>query len=224
MYLASHGGVFRLNSGELELVANRAQDTMGFTVIGPNHFLASGHPAPTDLDRPAHLGLIESRDAAVNWTELSRSGKADFHSLEPGIAGLYGYDALSGEVMKTADHTTWQPVLKGDVSDLAAAPIAPDRLVIATAEGLVRIAGGVESPCQHRTNCCLSSGQPTRSSSLSQATEPSSEVPTPGRTGHSMDGSPASSKPSRPARPGGAATDQGIFVSTDDGRNWTRLL
>ncbi|MBA3529975.1 MAG: exo-alpha-sialidase [Propionibacteriaceae bacterium] len=141
LYVASHGGVFRLTGGQLELVADRAQDTMGFTVVGPNHFVASGHPPPTDLDRPIHLGLIESRDAAVTWTELSLSGNADFHSLEQGVDGLYGYDSQSGTVMKTNDKKTWVPLMSGDVRDLATHPTLPNLVIVATTKGLIRIAG-----------------------------------------------------------------------------------
>jgi hypothetical protein len=53
-------------------VANRLQDTMGFTVVGPDHFLGSGHPdvRDTKLYQPGRrplLGLIESRDAGRSW-------------------------------------------------------------------------------------------------------------------------------------------------------------
>lgn len=81
LYVAGHGGVFRLTDGRLELVADRAQDTMGFTVVGPHHFLASGHPAPTDPDRPVHLGLVgvsekgavyQSADLGAHWIPAGR--------------------------------------------------------------------------------------------------------------------------------------------------------
>lgn len=36
-------------------------DLMGFTVAGPDRFLASGHPGP-GADLPEPLGLVESRD------------------------------------------------------------------------------------------------------------------------------------------------------------------
>lgn len=46
VYAAGHLGVFRLSSGKAVRVADRYQDTMGFTVTGPSTFLASGHPHP----------------------------------------------------------------------------------------------------------------------------------------------------------------------------------
>jgi hypothetical protein len=48
LYVASHHGVFRVDGqGDAEQIARRTQDFMGFTIVGPNHFLASGHPGPT---------------------------------------------------------------------------------------------------------------------------------------------------------------------------------
>ena len=138
LYVAAHGGVFRLQDGRLQLVAGRAQDTMGFTVAGPNHFLGSGHPDPTDRDQPVHLGLIESRDAAQTWTPLSLAGAADFHLLEQGVDALYGYNSQSSSVLRTTDQKEWDVVLPAEVSDLAPHPTEPGLLLSITADGLVR--------------------------------------------------------------------------------------
>jgi photosystem II stability/assembly factor-like uncharacterized protein len=63
---------------------------MGFTVVGPNHFLGSGHPANLQED-PPFLGLIESRDAGVTWRPLSLRGEVDFHVLEASGRTVYGF-------------------------------------------------------------------------------------------------------------------------------------
>lgn len=46
LFVATHTGLFRTPAGEQRAirVADRYQDTMGFTVVGPNRFLGSGHP------------------------------------------------------------------------------------------------------------------------------------------------------------------------------------
>jgi hypothetical protein len=46
LFVATHTGLFRAGEGEPKAtrVADRFQDTMGFTVVGPNRFLGSGHP------------------------------------------------------------------------------------------------------------------------------------------------------------------------------------
>jgi len=63
---------------------------MGFTVVGPDHFLGSGHPGSV-RDDPPFLGLIESRDAGNNWRPISLRGEVDFHVLEAQGAIVYGF-------------------------------------------------------------------------------------------------------------------------------------
>jgi len=64
LFVATHTGLFRTGAQETEAkrVADRFQDTMGFTVIGPDRFLGSGHPDGRE-HLPPFLGLIESTDA-----------------------------------------------------------------------------------------------------------------------------------------------------------------
>ncbi len=51
LYVASHLGVFRETERGFERVADRWQDTMAFTVVGPDHFLGSGHPTSARTSR-----------------------------------------------------------------------------------------------------------------------------------------------------------------------------
>ena len=49
LYAATHSGLFKIpEQGEAERVANRAQDTMGFSIVGPGRFIGSG----PDVDAP----------------------------------------------------------------------------------------------------------------------------------------------------------------------------
>jgi hypothetical protein len=50
LFIATHTGLFRMTSSDRapERVAGFYQDTMGFTVIGPGHFLGSGHPGSAE--------------------------------------------------------------------------------------------------------------------------------------------------------------------------------
>ena len=65
---------------------------MGFTVVGPDRFLGSGHPDAAGIrqGKPARLGLIESTDAGDSWASRSLSGEVDFHALasSQGTTGL----------------------------------------------------------------------------------------------------------------------------------------
>jgi photosystem II stability/assembly factor-like uncharacterized protein len=90
--IATHTGLFRVDpeGGEPARVADRYQDTMGFTVVGPDHFLGSGHPGST-RDDPPFLGLIESRDAGNRWRPISLRGQVDFHVLEAAGETVYGF-------------------------------------------------------------------------------------------------------------------------------------
>jgi hypothetical protein len=92
LFIATHTGLFRAAAGELRArrVAGRSQDTMGFTVLGPDRFLGSGHPDLRE-DLPPFLGLIRSQDAGKTWDPVSLLGKADFHVLEARGKVVYGY-------------------------------------------------------------------------------------------------------------------------------------
>ena len=92
LIIATHTGLFRA-TGEGDgptRVAGHYQDTMGFTVVGPDHFLGSGHPGSV-RDDPPFLGLIESRDAGNHWRPISLRGEVDFHVLEAQGESVYGF-------------------------------------------------------------------------------------------------------------------------------------
>ena len=92
LFIATHTGLFRLARGEEtpSRIADRYQDTMGFTIVGPDRFLGSGHPDGRE-DLPPFLGLIESADAGESWEPVSLLGKADFHVLEAQNDDVYGF-------------------------------------------------------------------------------------------------------------------------------------
>ncbi len=70
IYAGTHYGLFRIEDGTATRVADRVQDFMGFTVAGPDHFLASGHPGEGQGGHSS-VGLIESTDGGQTWQELS---------------------------------------------------------------------------------------------------------------------------------------------------------
>jgi hypothetical protein len=92
LFIATHTGLFRLGSNDrsAERVAGLYQDTMGFTVVGPDHFLGSGHPGSIEND-PPFLGLIESRNGGRKWRPISLRGDVDFHVLEAQGKTVYGF-------------------------------------------------------------------------------------------------------------------------------------
>jgi BNR/Asp-box repeat len=92
LFVATHTGLFRMGSRDrsAERVAGLYQDTMGFTVVGSDHFLGSGHPGSIEND-PPFLGLIESRNAGASWRPISLRGDVDFHVLEAQGETVYGF-------------------------------------------------------------------------------------------------------------------------------------
>lgn len=145
LYVATHHGLFRYPSqGKPVRVADRVRDFMGFTVVGPRHFLASGHPGELESG-PSSLGLIESTDAGNTWTSLSLSGAADFHALEEAGGRVYGFNSVTGEFLASADKKTWPTRTRLSMADLAVSPDNPDVILATTEQGLLRSTDGGRS-------------------------------------------------------------------------------
>lgn len=146
LFLAAHTGLWRAAEGErvAERVGDSRQDTMGFTVVGPDHFLGSGHPDLRERDLPSDLGLIESRDGGQTWQPISLLGEADFHVLESAGGRLYGFDSMSGRLLKSTDGgASWEEMTAPDaLLDLAVRPEIPRRVLAATERGLLASADG----------------------------------------------------------------------------------
>lgn len=139
LYAATHSGLFRIGEqGVADRVADRAQDTMGFSVVGPGRFIGSGHPdVREDEVRPPLLGLVESDDAGLTWERLSLHGQADFHALAAAHGQVYGYDSTSGTFMVTGDRREWDRRSRLPMLAFAVDPADRDRVVATTRQGPV---------------------------------------------------------------------------------------
>ena len=145
LYAATHTGVYVVPaSGEPQRVADRHMDTMGFLIVGPNQFLASGHP---DLREglPTRLGLIESTDGTQTWRSLSLAGAADFHALRVAGPWTYGFDSVSGRILASQDRASWESRAALDLLDFVVDPASPERILAATPSGLMRSRDGGRS-------------------------------------------------------------------------------
>jgi hypothetical protein len=134
VFIATHSGLFRLPEAgpRLEPVGQRLQDTMGFAIVGPNHFLGSGHPdIYKDPDLPPLLGLIESRDAGHTWSPRSMLGRADLHVLRARGQLVVGYDVSKSRVLVSRDGgRKWGTRrFAGTLVDLVIDPADPTRLL-----------------------------------------------------------------------------------------------
>ncbi|WP_454853672.1 F510_1955 family glycosylhydrolase [Promicromonospora soli] len=140
VYAGTHYGLFRIADGAATRVSE-VQDYMGFTVAGPGHFLASGHPGEGQ-DGPSSVGLIESTDGGETWETLSLSGEADFHALEFRHDRVYGLNSMTGQLLTSSDKQSWEELSQAEVADFAVSPEGPDELVATTEQGLTRSADG----------------------------------------------------------------------------------
>jgi photosystem II stability/assembly factor-like uncharacterized protein len=226
LFIATHTGLFSSPEGadSAERVDEQFQDTMGFTVVGPDHFLASGHPAPGEA-RPESLGLIESTDGGRSWEEVSLSGEADFHVLRYAHDRVYAYNALSGELMLSDDGgETWtEREPPAAVIDLAVDPDDSERIVASTEDGLAvsdddgeswrPISGGIGLlawPSERRLYLVDGKGD----------VRVTSEAGDPWRSTGSIGGQPAALAAAGPRQLYAARSDGTVLRSADGGSSW----
>ncbi len=137
IYAGTHYGLFRIENGTVTRVADRVQDFMGFTVAGPDHFLASGHPGEGQGGHSS-VGLIESTDAGQTWQQLSLGGEADFHALEYRHGRVYGLNSMTGQLLVSEDMKSWQELSREPIADFAVSPQDADVLIATTEQGLAQ--------------------------------------------------------------------------------------
>lgn len=146
LLVATHHGLFRIAAGAsaAEPIGATLQDTMGFTIVGPGRYFASGHPdlPGRDAGQPAQLGLIETNDAGQTWASLSLSGEADLHAISYAHDQVYGWDAGSGRFMVSADGLAWDNRSTTDLYSFAVDPADADHILAAGPQGLVESADG----------------------------------------------------------------------------------
>jgi len=143
VYVATHGGLFTVTGSSATRVGTGTIDLMGFSLIEPGRFYASGHPGPQD-DLPNPVGLIESRDGGLTWQSISMSGVSDFHTVTATGTRVYGFDG----VLRISDDSgrSWA---EGDGSiapaALAVAPGIPDTILATTDAGVAKSTDGGQS-------------------------------------------------------------------------------
>jgi len=142
LYAATHTGLFRLDgAGDAERIGDRYQDTMGFTITGPDRFIASGHPDLRDEDlrvdgKPPLLGLLESTDRGRTWQPRSLLGDADLHAIVADGDRVIAYDSTGERVMASGDGgRTFEPRSSVALVDLAVDREDGDHVVAVTPEG-----------------------------------------------------------------------------------------
>jgi hypothetical protein len=228
LFIATHTGLYRTPPGENRTarVGAGLQDTMGFTVVGPDRFLGSGHPDARD-DLPPLLGLIRSNDGGREWTPVSLLGEADFHVLRASGARIYGVDSASGALFVSsnggADWRRREP--PGALLDVAIDPADPDRIVASGERGLLlsRDAGASWRPLSTRVAGLLAWADSLivvdGGGGVFEAAEPLARLERIGQ----VEGRPAALA----VHDGQlllATHDNRVLVSDDGGRSWRKRL
>ena len=226
LYVATHFGLFHVDqSGQPSRVADRYQDTMAFTVVGPGPFLRSGHPDLRE-DLPAHLGLIEFTDAGETWTALALQGEADFHILEPAGDALYAYDATSGRLLRSEDRKSFDEVFRGPLTSVAAADDSVP-LIATDGNGQLVSIDAISGETRELGGPTMMYLDTTPDGTLA-GVDPDGVVRVSTDTGRawrevgSIDGQPAAFTIS--AQGWYVATETAVYRSTDDGDTWSRVL
>jgi hypothetical protein len=143
LYVATLRGLFVIVSQDrAERIAGSFQENRGFTVVGPDTFLASGRPDLRDLAddlAPEKSGLIRSTNGGRTWSAVSLRGEASFGCLESAHGLIYGYDNSSGAFMVSRDNgKKWDTrATLPALSDIAIDPSNQDRIIATTSEGSV---------------------------------------------------------------------------------------
>ncbi|MFD4247345.1 WD40/YVTN/BNR-like repeat-containing protein [Streptomyces sp. NPDC058525] len=140
LYAAGHLGVFRLGTTGAVRIADRYQDTMGFTVTGPRTFLASGHPSPVDPTATSpHLGLIRSTDAGATWERRAKIPGGDL-ATHPEAPQEVWATTRDGLLHSTDGGTRFQPVPTAPALTAVERP-APGQLIALATDGKVLASG-----------------------------------------------------------------------------------
>ena len=137
LLVAAHDGLYVYEGATPERVGP-VIDLMGFTVAGPGHYFASGHPG-TATDLPQPVGLIESRDGGRTWTVLSRGGQSDFHALTTAGENVVGFD---GALRATADGRRWVDGNLEATPRTLAGTTSGSTVLATTEQGLMRSTDG----------------------------------------------------------------------------------
>ena len=135
VYVATHDGLFSMRRGAQPTRVGPVIDLMGFTIAGPNHFYASGHPG-IGVDLPDPVGLIESKDGGQTWATLSRQGEADFHTLTSSRTGVAGFEG--DQLAMTVDGRTWEQLAPPVAPHAVAASPNGAALLVTSESGLAR--------------------------------------------------------------------------------------
>lgn len=222
LYIGAHAGLFVIKDSKLQRVGAGLPDLMGLTVLGPDTFLASGHPGLLDLPNP--LGLVRSDDSGRSWTPVSLQGQADLHTIDAQGSFVLAHDATSSKLLRSTDSgVTFDDLGQAKILDVALND-AGDALITDVDGKLFRLAATSSELVRAASSPPLAQ--------IAWAGDFWAGVDARGRTWRSADGSAWQRRGAIPEPPNAlaasgerwyVATERGFFVSDDQGHAWERL-
>lgn len=141
LYAATHEGVIAVSEGGQTRRVSDHADYMGFTVAKARTFFGSGHPAQ-GADGPANRGLIKSTDSGQTWKTVSLGGEVDFHALDYAHGTIYGYDSTNGMLRVSTNGTDWDEGAELSALDITVSPEDPGLVLATTETGVARSTDG----------------------------------------------------------------------------------
>lgn len=136
--------------GELETPDGSGQVSSNFVVryAAPGDLLGAGaHPEGAGSALPENLGLMRSADAGATWEPISALGDADYHVLQARGDHVIAVRAEAPDIEISGDGgRSFQTVTPPDAPlDVVFDPADPQRMLVATAQGIHSSADGGRS-------------------------------------------------------------------------------
>jgi hypothetical protein len=136
--------------GELTTPDGSGQVSSNFVVryAAPGDLLGAGaHPEGSGSALPENLGLMRSADAGATWDPISALGDADFHILQARGDHVVVVRADAPDIEISSDGgQSFQAVTPPDLPlDVVFDPADPQRMLVATAQGIHSSADGGRS-------------------------------------------------------------------------------
>ena len=218
--VATHDGLFTIRDGRPRRVGEARHDLMGFTILGADTYLASGHPASADLPQP--MGLVRSDDGGLSWQQVNPVGGADLHSLDVRDDTVAAYDSSTGRVLLSNDEGRSFATL-ATLGALDTALLEGDRVLVAGSDGVLSIVDADGSERVEGTPGLVAI-DPAQQGLAALDPEGRVWVSPDAKTWSArgtLDGVPAALEASGPRWY--AATSTGIYASGDRGASWAKL-
>ncbi len=248
LLIPSHHGLAIFEDGRWSKAAGPTHDYMGFSATR-GALYSSGHPAPgSGLANP--FGLIKSRDGGKTWQQLGLTGESDFHllatSYETNAVYVLNHQpntrmSQAGIYYTLTDGLKWQHAaaqgLGPKVNSLAVHPTDPAVVAAGADDGLYLsrnsaerferlvsgkrvLAGSFDLDGEHLWFSTYAGVAALARIPLKPGSK-AEEVPIPALTEDAV--AYITQNPVRRSEIAIATFKRSVFLSSDQGRNWTQI-